>query len=455
MFFINHSGEGGSWQGATDQNVQCTLVSMRGLDNATYYSLVQSDKSSYWETTGCGNNLQCDNPYVRQFILDSLSYWTDEMGVDGFRFDLATVLGRELNSSSGNWDYNENSETLKKIVSLGNSKNIEMIAESWDTGGNSYQVGNFPAGWGGWNGRYRDALRGYVGGGNRGVVNNYIYGDYDNFNKEGGPHKSVNFIVAHDGFTLADLCSYSGAGNAQNGQLEWPFGPSDGGNGDNNNIVFGDDKALRRQANRNYSVIQMISRGVPMIVWGDEFCRTQNGNNNPYNIDSVATWNNYNMINTDSPHTVPTGGEGSYHNNFGTFGNKDNKNGNFVFMQYIMNMRAKDPALRQKDYSVAYDFKKEDGSSTLNDGDKCVWLKINGSSVTGGHDYLVFMNMYSGEVSFTVPVATNGVWKRVVDTQSFFESEYNCWSPETGETISEKYGVKPYSVVILMCVSSD
>ena len=99
--------------------------------------------------------------------------------------------------------------------------------------------------------------------------------------------------------------------------------------------------------------------------------------------------------------------------------------------------------------------RKEDGSSTLNDGDKCVWLKINGSSVTGGHDYLVFMNMYSGEVSFTVPVATNGVWKRVVDTQSFFESEYNCWSPETGETIPEKYGVKPYSVVILMCVSSD
>ena len=452
----NHSGEGGTWNGATDGYGQADMVSMRGLDNATYYALVQSNKASYWETTGCGNNVQCDNSYVRQFILDSLTYWIDEMGVDGFRFDLATVLGRELDTASGNWNYNVGSKTLKDIIALGESKNVEMIAESWDTGANSYQVGNFPSGWAGWNGRYRDALRSYVGGGNRGAMNDYIYGDYNNFNKEGGPHKSVNFVVAHDGFTLADLCSYTGAGNAQNTQLQWPFGPSDGGNSDDNKTVFGDGKPERRAANRNYSTIQMISRGIPMIVWGDEFCRTQNGNNNPYNVDSVATWNNYDMINTDSPHEVATGGGGSYHNNFGTFGNSDKKNGNFVFMQYLMKLRANEPALRQADYTVAYDFKKEDGSSSLGSEDKCVWLRINGSKVPDGHDYLVFMNMYEKKVSYTVPAAETGYeWKRIVDTHFSFEKNYNCWLPEDADTVSENYGVNAYSVVILQRVLKE
>lgn len=215
----NHSGEGGPWNGSKDNNAQVTVVSMRGIDNSTYYSLVPSDKSAYWETTGCGNNLQCDNPYVRGFILDSLEYWIDEMGVDGFRFDLATVLGREYSSSSSGWDYNLNAETTVKIAELGKAKNVEMIAESWDCGNNSYQVGNFPDGWAGWNGYYRDSIRAFVGNGAERAAISYTDGIYGSLNHFGAAEPSVNFVVAHDGFTLADLCSYSGAGNALNGTL--------------------------------------------------------------------------------------------------------------------------------------------------------------------------------------------------------------------------------------------
>ena len=329
-------------------------------------------------------------------------------------------------------------------------KEAEMIAEAWDTRGDGYQVGNFPSGWGEWNGRFRDAIRGYVNTGNRGAVNDYINGDYNNFYDQGGPHKTVNFVVAHDGFTLADLCSYQGAGNALNGTLTWPFGPSDGGNGDYNSLGFGHDPVMKRQAARNYIALQMISRGVPMIVYGDEFSRTQNGNNNPYNIDSVATWNNYNMINTTSPHTVSTGGGGAYHNNFGTFNNTGNVNGNFIFMKYMLNLRASEPAFRQTDYSVVYDFKKEDGTNTLTDGDRCVWIKINGSSVTGGSDYLVFSNMYTQKIDFTVPTPASGKkWVIIADTASWAEPSYNCWDPLKQNAYSGKYGVNAWSVVIL------
>ena len=443
---FNHSGEGGPWYGDKDSYNTAELTFMRGLDCSEYYCLTPGTVGDHWQTTGCGNNLQCDNPMVRKFILDSLTYWIDEMGVDGYRFDLAPVIGRE---GKGTWKFNQNATTIKEIAALGTSRNVEMIAEAWDCHGeDGYHVGNFPKGWGEWNGRFRDAIRGFVNTGNRGSVNDYINGDYNNFNDQGGPHKSVNFVVAHDGFTLADLCSYQGNGNAQNGILEWPFGPSDGGNGDYNTLGFGTEQINKRQAARNYIAIQMMSRGVPMIVWGDEFCRTQNGNNNPYNIDSVATWSNYNMINTDSPHSVPTGGGGSYHNNFGTFNNVEDVNGNFVFMNYMLKLKAKEPALNQKNYSsVKYTY-----SSPSKYASSDVMIHIDGSAVSGGSDYILCMNMTGGEVKFTLPKAASGKsWVRIVDTQSYFETELNCWNDETVDSveISGQYGVAPWSVVIL------
>ena len=445
---FNHSGEGGTWYGDNDNFNTAELTFMRGLDNSTYYSLVPSSIGAYWETTGCGNNLRCDNPVVKNLVLDSLTYWIDKMGVDGYRFDLAPVLGREFDGT--NWEYNPNAQLLKDIATLGNNKNAEMIAEAWDIG--AYGVGTFPTGWGEWNGRYRDALRSYVGSGNRGSVNDFINGDYNNFNDQGGPHKTVNFVVAHDGFTLADLCSYEGNGNSQNSTLTWPFGPSDGGNGDYNSLGFGHEKYAKRQANRNYIAIQMMSRGIPMIVWGDEFSRTQNGNNNPYNIDSVATWSNYNMINTDSPHNISTGGSGSYHNNFGTFENNDYVNGNFMFMKFMLNLKANEPALNQANYNVSYNFRKEDGVSELVESDRCVWIHIDGSTVSGGSDYLVFMNMYTDQVEYTVPSASSGkAWVRVADTQRYFETDFNCWDDKSIDSveITSSYGVAGWSVVIL------
>ena len=461
----NHSGEGGPWNGSKDNNAQVTVVSMRGIDNSTYYSLVPSDKSAYWETTGCGNNLQCDNPYVRGFILDSLEYWIDEMGIDGFRFDLATVLGREYSSSSSGWDYNLNAETTVKIAELGKAKNVEMIAESWDCGNNSYQVGNFPDGWAGWNGYYRDSIRAFVGNGAERAAISYTDGIYGSLNHFGAAEPSVNFVVAHDGFTLADLCSYSGAGNALNGTLTWPFGPSDGGNGDNNSLGTGAEVASNRQRARNYFAMQMFSAGIPMIVYGDEFGRTQNGNNNPYNIDSVATWNNYSMVATDSPHTVSTGSDGkaecgTYTDKFGKFANTEGKNGNFDFARFVMNERLNNESLRQiTGVDAPIEWYSTAGVKGWEDSGCKKAVMINGSGAKNGGTYYMMINMTGYDASFTFPSPSSGKeWTRIVDTGSWAETNCNYWE-ETDTSYrrdsSSAYSVGPYTVTILKQVADS
>ena len=461
----NHSGEGGPWNGSKDNNAQVTVVSMRGIDNSTYYSLVPSDKSAYWETTGCGNNLQCDNPYVRGFILDSLEYWIDEMGVDGFRFDLATVLGREYSSSSSGWDYNLNAVTTVKIAELGKAKNVEMIAESWDCGSNSYQVGNFPDGWAGWNGYYRDSIRAFVGNGAERAAISYTDGIYGSLNHFGAAEPSVNFVVAHDGFTLADLCSYSGAGNALNGTLTWPFGPSDGGNGDNNSLGTGTEAASNRQRARNYFAMQMFSAGIPMIVYGDEFGRTQNGNNNPYNIDSVATWNNYSMVATDSPHTVSTGSDGkaecgTYTDKFGKFANTEGKNGNFDFARFVMNERLNNESLRQiTGVDAPIEWYSTAGVKGWEDSGCKKAVMINGSGAKNGGTYYMMINMTGYDASFTIPAPSSGKeWTRIVDTGSWAETNCNYWE-ETDTSYrrdsSSTYSVGPYTVTILKQVADS
>jgi glycogen operon protein len=333
-----------------------------------------------------------------------------------------------------------------------------MIAEAWDIG--TYQVGWFPNGWGDWNGRFRDATRGYMQTG-FGVHDGLSYtdgfhGTYDRYYRDGvgGPHYSINFIVAHDGLTLADLVSYPGTGNARNGTLGWPFGPSDGGNGDDNVISFDgyDNKHLRRQTIRNYFTWLMFARGVPMIVYGDEFGRTQNGNNNPYNIDSVATWNNYNMINTDSPQAVATGDGGAYDNNLGTDDSADNINDLFVFASKVMNLRQNSKALRQNNYNMTIDYAKEDGSGDFNsNSDRCVRIHIKGSEV-GDVDYLIMSNMWEEMIQFNIPAAANGKqWVRIIDTAAWAEGEdyKNFWDDADADGIENSYGVNPWSMVVL------
>ncbi len=460
----NHTGEGGTWKGTGDNYAQAELTSMRGIDNSTYYSLVEGSPGAYWETTGCGNNMQCDNPAVRKLITDSLSYWITQMGVDGFRFDLAPVLGRE---GKGTWNFNPNSATLAEIANLGSTHNVEMIAEAWDCqwpGG--YRIGKFPQGWGDWNGVYRDVVRKYVGGfatkeDKTGdyvdyhlSIGNAIYGSSDIF---GSYRPSVNMIDAHDGFTLADLSSYSGAGNYWNDKLSWPFGPSDGGNSDENHLVDTSQEASRRTA-RNYIALQMFTRGIPMIVWGDEFSRTQNGNNNAYNIDSVGTWSNYYMINSASPHAVSTHGSGSYSNKFGTFNNKKGINGNFVFMQRMLNMHS-NPAFTHPSYDNPTMTWQND-----NDGNDFTFgYHLAGSSVPDGNDFLMYSNMSGNNYTVNIPAPASGSkWVRICDTGAWAEPYMNSWDPDDSSaeeyyavTSQKSYDLGAYSVLILKQVENS
>ena len=213
-------------------------------------------------------------------------------------------------------------------------------------------------------------------------------GSYNLFNNQGGPQKSVNFIVAHDGFTLMDLVSYNQKenwydANQERGGPLWPFGPSDGGNDSNeswDSTGFADLelKAFRRQRLRNFWVIQMFSRGIPMSVSGDELGRTQNGNNNPYKINSIGIWNNYEMVGTNAPLQVPAGDGGSFHDNYGIDENPSGKNGLFLFVKDLINIRNTHGALRQNKYGnmqlnddddVTYMFKKEDWANDVRNGD--------------------------------------------------------------------------------------
>lgn len=448
----NHTGEGGNWG-----NIDVTgFVSFGGFDAPEYYQMTDSHYLVDG-ATGCGNQLNFSNQVTQNLVLDSLTYWLEEMGVDGFRFDLAPVLGRTPNEyERENWHeqrrFLQEHSLLHDIRDLGDKHHAEMIAEAWDIWG--YEVGNFPPGWGEWNGRYRDAIRRFLkGDGNTYSFIERVNGDYHNFNDQGGPHRSINFIVAHDGFTLMDLVSY----NHKNNLVPWPFGPSDGGNDSNDSWDSFGNHALRRQRLRNFWTIQFFSRGIPMTVWGDEFGRTQNGNNNPYNIDSVATWNNYTMIATNAPNRVSTGYPERYHDNFGAGENTDNRNPLFVFAAYVARLRNQHRALKQRTYgdfvmdagnNVTYLFKKEDGTTDLGHGDRCVWLRIDGSAV-GDHDFLVLINMYSEAVQYCVPMSDRHHWVRLIDTAAWAEYHHNCWKVTEGDVIEQRYQVWPFSIVVL------
>ena len=441
----NHTGEGGIWESSGDT---AELLSFRGFDNADYYALTPGGRY-YWDSTGCGNNLDASKRVVQQLILDSLAYWSRDMGVDGFRFDLATVLGR----TAPGFAFEGRSALLAEIAVQAERDGIEVIAEAWDLGG--YHVGDFPAGWAEWNGAYRDAVRRFLkGDGNAYAFMTAVNGDYHRFVDQGGPHKSVNFITAHDGFTLMDLVSYSD----RNNQIPWPFGPSDGGADSNLSWDSGGDRALRRQRLRGFLTVLMFSRGVPMIVSGDEFGRTQNGNNNPYKIDSIGVWNNYDMLATTRPTATPTGGSGRYHDNYGDDRHPRGRNGLLQFFQCLAATRASCASLRVDRFAdlaldtgndVTHWFKREDGRADLRDGDRCVHWRIDGSGI-GERDLLLLVNMYWSSVEFSVPPSHDGrQWVRLIDTASWAEPQGNCWPVDRADPMSGRYVVHPYSVVVM------
>ena len=276
----NHTAEG---------NHMGPTLSFRGIDNASYYRLVDGDPAHYFDTTGTGNSLLMRSPAVLQLIMDSLRYWVTEMHVDGFRFDLASTLARqfhEVDKLSAFFDIIHQDPVLSRV---------KLIAEPWDVGEGGYNVGGFPPLWSEWNGKYRDTVRDFWRGepSTLGEFASRITGSSDLYQYSGRtPVASVNFVTAHDGFTLRDLVSYNGKHNDANGE--------DNRDGDNNNRSWNcgaegetDDAAvldLRRHQVRNFLATVLFSQGVPMICHGDELGRTQGGNNNAYCQDNEITW---------------------------------------------------------------------------------------------------------------------------------------------------------------------
>jgi glycogen operon protein len=444
----NHTGEGGNWD-ATKQVAEVT--NLRGFDNIDFYAAGAGDPASYFDTTGVGNNLNVARPVGRRLVLDSLRYWLTQMGVDGFRFDLAAALGRDAAPA---YNFNPNAQLLVDIAALGTANNVDMIAEPWDIG--AFGVGEFPNTWGEWNGKYRDATRRFMNGDLSGANGlsyaDAFYGSFNDYNNQGGAAKSVNLTTAHDGFTLADLVSYNTKTNAAR---SWPFGPSDGGSDSNDSWNSDNNQALRRQRYRSFLTWQMFSRGVPMLVAGDELARTQNGNNNSYNVDAVVNWNNYSTITSDSPHLVATGvGGEAYHNNFGTDARADGKNAQFQFARQLINLRRGSRALRQADYAMPIFFAKNDGSGGFNSTtDRAVRILLDGSAV-GDADYLLYVNMWSGTVTFTPPAPDAGKrWVRVIDTASFAETNDNIWSDATATAVPGTYDANAWSIVVLKAIN--
>ena len=276
----NHTCEG-SESGPT--------VSFRGIDNLSYYRLDPEDKRSTVDYSGTGNTVDTRHPRVLQLIMDSLRYWVEEMHVDGFRFDLATALGRESD------DFDRHSGFLDAVRQDPVLSRVKLIAEPWDVGPGGYQVGGFPAGWSEWNGKFRDDVRRFWRG-DEGIVSRLatrLAGSSDLFGHSGRlVTASVNFITAHDGFTLNDLVSYDQKRNRANGE--------DNQDGDNHNHSHNhgvdgptDDAEVvdvRERQKRNFLATLMLSAGVPMLTAGDEFARTQHGNNNAYSQDNEISW---------------------------------------------------------------------------------------------------------------------------------------------------------------------
>jgi isoamylase len=281
----NHTAEG---------NHLGPTLCFRGLDNASYYRLVADDRRYYMDYTGCGNTLDMTHPRVLQLIMDSLRYWVVEMHVDGFRFDLASTLARELH------DVDRLGAFFDVIQQDPVISQVKLIAEPWDLGPGGYQVGNFPALWAEWNAEYRDTVRRFWkgDGGQVGQLGYRLTGSSDLYGRHGRlPYASINFVTAHDGFTLHDLVSYNEKHNEANGE-----GNRDGHN-DNVSWNCGvegptDDPAvleLRERQKRNFLATLFLSQGVAMLVAGDEMGRTQGGNNNAYCQDNEISWLDWNL----------------------------------------------------------------------------------------------------------------------------------------------------------------
>ncbi len=386
---FNHTAEG---------NEAGPTLNFRGLDNSVYY-LLEDDKRHYKNYSGCGNTLNCNHPVVRSYILDCLRYWVVEMHVDGFRFDLASILGRDR---SGH--LTPNPPLLEKIAEDPVLREVKLIAEAWDAGG-AYLVGRFPGErWSEWNGQYRDDVRRYWRGdhGLAGRFADRLCGSADLYEHSGkAPINSINFITCHDGFTLNDLVSYAHKDNWANGEEN-----RDGAN-DNYSASHGvegptDDPGinrLRQQQMKNFIATLLLSRGVPMLLAGDEFARTQRGNNNAYCQDNETSWVDWRLL--------------------------DRNRDLFRFVKGMIAFRRRHPVLSSERFYRPEDLTWFNAFGWTPDwsADAALGCRVH-DSVGSDRELCLLFNPTPEVVSFVLPHAPcDQVWHKAIDTAAPASSE--------------------------------
>jgi isoamylase len=447
----NHTGEGGAWGGSDGLTVY-NVLSWRGLDNPTYYSLT-SDRQHSWDNTGVGGNYNTRNPTAQNLIVDSMAYWRDTMGVDGFRHDLASVLGNSCEHGCFTYDKMDAGNALNRIVNeltprpQNGGAGLDHIAEPWALNDDDvYQVGNFPSHWIEWNGKFRDALRRKQNKLGQAVVTtgelaSRFAGSSDLYGDDGRkPWHSINFMVAHDGFTLADLYAYNSKQNDQ----PWPYGPSDGGENNNDSWDQGGIGSEQRKAARTGMAFMLLSAGVPMFTGGDEMLRTQFGNNNTYNLDSPANWLSWTLDSFDLDHRT--------------------------FTQRLIAFRKAHPALRPAQFYSGADnngnvmeqlrWFKPDGAQAdatyfNSSSNHAIAWRIDGSEFGDSASAIyVAYNGWSGNVNFVLPWPGAGKqWYRVTDTATWNEGPNAVALPGAESWIGGEwtnYGLQGRSLLVLI-----
>jgi glycogen operon protein len=388
-------------------------LSFRGVDNASYYRLVEDDRRHYLDFTGCGNTLNLQHPRVLQMVMDSLRYWVEEMHVDGFRFDLAPALAREgrgVEPLGGFFTVVRQDPVLSRV---------KLIAEPWDVGEGGYQAGNFPLGWAEWNDRYRNGMRAYWKG-DGGLIGEFarrLTGSSDLYGRSGRrPFASINFVTAHDGFTLHDLVSYNEKHNEANGE--------DNRDGHNENLSWNcgvegptDDPEIRRlreRQKRNFLATLLLSQGVPMLLAGDERGQSQQGNNNAYCQDNPASWIDW--------------------------GAAPERDSLAEFTRLLIALRRSHRIFRRRDFFAGRELHgreakdihwlKPDGAEMTDDEWDHAHARSLAVLLTGGDlgeldrfgmparddDFLILFNAHQAPVEFRIPALGAGPWHAVFDT---------------------------------------
>ena len=417
---FNHTAEG---------NEKGNTFSFKGFDNNIYYMLTPD--GNYYNFSGCGNTLNCNHPVVQQLILECLRYWTINYRVDGFRFDLASILGRNEDGSPMN-----NPPLLRTLADDSILSNVKLIAEAWDAGG-LYQVGSFPASgrWAEWNGRYRDSLRSYLKGDSWNAWDaawsisgsGDLYGGYyDNTHSNyAGYNSCVNFLTCHDGFTLYDLYAYNDKHNEANG-----WNNTDGANDNRSWNCGAEGLTLRRRMIRNACAVLMCSRGTPMFLAGDEFGNTKFGNNNSYCQDNITSWLDWRML-------------------------EKNKN-LFEFFKFMIAFRKKHPVIHKQlptsvcgmDPIHTHNLNAEETDIPRDARTFCV--SFAGYDKEKGKDDLIYVavNTFWEDVTITLPnLHGRGAWHLSVNTYGDGNGQY-CYPEGQEVRIDRSFVMRPRSVAV-------